>query len=146
MEFLGTRSSASERHQTMRHDLVIGPLCDSALFGRKARVYYSIRCKWSFLVSGSKVAVLDEWGKPLVGDESFGRFSALERDHCPVLEAFALESLAETLVASAMSLGGSHEFSTAPHSFLSSALTAVRTLTRSGGARRLVNPPRKLAR
>jgi hypothetical protein len=79
----------------MRHDLVIGPLCDSVLFGRKARLYYCIRCKWSFLVCGGKVALLDEGGNPLAGDRSLGRFGTFKEGPCPVLEAFALESLAE---------------------------------------------------
>jgi hypothetical protein len=81
--------------------LVIGPLCDSALFGRKARLYHCSRCKWSFLVCGSKVVVLDGGGSPLNGDESSIRFRG-DHDPCPVLETFALEALEE---ASAAQLG-----------------------------------------
>jgi hypothetical protein len=79
----------------MQHEFVIGPLCDSELFGRKARLYYCSRCKWSFLVCGSKVAVLDEGGNRLARDDSFRRFDALEESPCPVLEALASEFLAE---------------------------------------------------
>jgi len=79
----------------MRHEFVIGPLCDSALFERKAKLYYCIQCKWSFLVCESKVEVLDEGGNPLAGDEISGRFGTFEEGPCPVLEALALEFLAE---------------------------------------------------
>jgi hypothetical protein len=33
--------------------------------------------------------VLDEYGKPIVGEESFRRFSTFEEGPCPVLESFA---------------------------------------------------------
>jgi hypothetical protein len=83
------------RETTMRHEFVIGPLCDSTFFGRKARLYYWNRYRWSFLVCESKVAVLDEGGDPSGGDESSRRFSIFDENPCPVLEAFASESLAE---------------------------------------------------
>ena len=94
------------RETTMRHEFVIGPLCDSALFGRKARLYYCVQCKWSFLVCGSKFAVLDESGSRSNGDESSRRFVTFEKP-CPVLEAFASESLAEDSTTSRVFPGNS---------------------------------------
>jgi len=103
MKLWKVRSNALEwREKTVRHEFVIGPLCDSALFGRKARLYYCIQCKWSFLVCGSKVAVLDEGGSPLNGNESSTRFSADEDDRCPILETFAFEALEEASAVKAM--------------------------------------------
>jgi hypothetical protein len=87
--------AASRRHDvSLRHEFVIGPLCESDLCpGKKARLYYCIRCKWNFLVCGSKVAVLDEHGNPLLGDESLRRFDTFEGGPCPVLEEFASGAL-----------------------------------------------------
>ena len=86
----GSRAAASRRHnRTLRHEFVIGPLYDSNLSPGKARLYYCVKCKWSFLVSGSKVAVLGEDGSPLVGEESLRRFNTFEEGPCPVLEASA---------------------------------------------------------
>jgi hypothetical protein len=102
MKLRTTRSRAIDRPETiMRHELVIGPLCDSAFFGRKARFYYCNRCKWSFLVCGRKVAVLDAGGGPLNGNSSSTRFSA-DEDPCPVLETFASDAMEEASVARAM--------------------------------------------
>jgi len=56
----GIYHPAKRRDRSLRHEFVVGPLCDSSLSERKARLYYCIRCKWNFLVCGSKVAVLDE--------------------------------------------------------------------------------------
>lgn len=81
--------------RSLRHEFAIGPLCDNALFGGKARLYYCIRCKWSFLVYGSRVAVLDERGNPLAERESSKRFPTFEDGPCPVLEAFMSAALAE---------------------------------------------------
>ncbi|HWX37341.1 MAG TPA: hypothetical protein VNZ53_59245, partial [Steroidobacteraceae bacterium] len=61
--------------RSYRHEFAIGPLCDSALFGRKARLYYCIRCNWRFLVSEKKVVVLDELGHPMAGPDSSTRFA-----------------------------------------------------------------------
>jgi len=72
-----------------RHEFVIGPFCKCAAFQQGARLYYCIRCKWSFFVAGSKVAVLDEDGTALTGEESLRRFKTFENGPCPVLEAFA---------------------------------------------------------
>src|SRR5258706_10727288 len=76
------------RHET-RHAFVIGPLCDSTLTSRKARLYYCRLCEWRFLVCGDKVAVLDAQGEPLTGPQSASRFSTFEEGPCPVLETFA---------------------------------------------------------
>ena len=80
--------SLGRRPTDTRHAFVIGPLCKSAIFQQKARLYYCVRCKWSFLVCGGKVVVLDEDGSPLGGDGSRLRFATFEKGPCPVLEAF----------------------------------------------------------
>jgi len=80
--------SLGRRPTDTRHAFVIGPLCKSAIFQQKARLYYCVRCKWSFLVCGGKVVVLDEDGGPLSGDVSHRRFATFEEGPCPVLEAF----------------------------------------------------------
>jgi len=72
-----------------RHEFAIGPLCKCAAFHEDARLYYCIRCRWSFFVCGSRVAVLDDDGTPLVGEDSLHRFKTFEDGPCPVLEAFA---------------------------------------------------------
>ena len=83
-------SRAVERQPTaIRHEFVIGPLCRPSVLHQEARLYYCIRCKWSFLVCGSKVAVLDEDGSPLLGEDSLRRFKTFQEGPCPVLEAFA---------------------------------------------------------
>jgi hypothetical protein len=90
------RKSASPRRTVrLKHDFVIGPRGKSDLFARPARLYYCIRCKWSFMVCGSTVAVLDEDGSPVVGDESLRRFNTLAEGPCPVLEAFVSAALAD---------------------------------------------------
>jgi hypothetical protein len=81
-------ASLEPRRMATRHEFVIGPLCKHTVFQQKARLYYCMRCQWSFLVCGSKVAVLDEDGSPLGGDESRRRFTTFEEGPCPVLEAF----------------------------------------------------------
>ncbi|HEY2524597.1 MAG TPA: hypothetical protein VGI29_06025 [Candidatus Binataceae bacterium] len=79
---------------SLKHDFVIGPQRYSELFRRPARLYHCVRCKWSFLVGGSKVVVLDEHQKPIVGEESLKRFNSLGQGPCPVLEAFMSATLA----------------------------------------------------
>jgi hypothetical protein len=86
--------SPARETASLRHDFVIGPQRYSELFGRPARLYYCVRCKWSFLVGGSKVVVLDEHQKPIVGEESLRRFNSLAQGPCPVLEAFMSAALA----------------------------------------------------
>jgi hypothetical protein len=87
-------TAAQRRPVSSRHEFVIG-LRDSNLFSGKERLYYYKLCKWSFLVCGTSVAVVDEDGQPLVGDESFNRFNAFGDGPCPVLETFASEVLAD---------------------------------------------------
>ncbi len=78
----------------LRHEFVIGPERHSDLFGRPARLYYCVRCKSSFLVCGSKVAVLNEDEVPLTGEESLRRFNTFGEGPCPVLEAFVSAAMA----------------------------------------------------
>ena len=75
-----------QRHApSVRHEFVIGPFCDSALFRRKARLYYCIRCRWQFLVSEKKVVVLDNDGHPMAGADSSARFNTFAEGPCPAL-------------------------------------------------------------
>jgi len=46
------------------------------------------------MVCRSTVAVLDDDGSPLAGDESLRRFNTLAEGPCPVLEAFVSATLA----------------------------------------------------
>src|SRR5208282_978182 len=95
MNLWGTQAAVSERHRAnLRHEFVIGPLHDSDLFLRKGRLYYCTQCKWSFLVCGDKVAVLDDDGRPLAGPRSTSRFATFEEGPCPVLEGFESAALA----------------------------------------------------
>jgi hypothetical protein len=79
-------TSQNGRTTRLRHDFVIGPQRHSDLFGRPARLYYCVRCKFSFLVCGSKVAVLDEDELPITGEESLRGFDTFGEGPCPVLE------------------------------------------------------------
>src|SRR5579872_933609 len=69
------------------HNFVVGPQCHSDLFGRAARLYHCVRCKWSFMACGRKVVVLSDDGSPIVGEESLRRFNTFAQGPCPVLEA-----------------------------------------------------------
>jgi len=100
MNFWRKRTSLQNGLATrLRHDFVIGPQRHSDLFGQAARLYYCVRCKSSFLVCGSKVAVLDEDDVPLTGEESLRRFRTFGEGPCPVLETFVSAVMAreETL-------------------------------------------------
>ena len=77
---------------SLRHDFVIGPLRQHPLFAKPARLYYCHRCKWSFLVSGRKVAVLDSHGTILANAEGQRRFDTFEDGACPVLEVLSLDA------------------------------------------------------
>jgi hypothetical protein len=71
----------------LKHNFMVGPERHSELFGRPARLYYCIRCKWSFLVCGRTVVVLDEHEMPIVGEQGVRRFNTFAEGPCPVLEA-----------------------------------------------------------
>jgi hypothetical protein len=83
----------------LRHHFVIGPLCDSYLFNRRARLYYCTRCRWSFLVAGNSAVVVDEDGRPLGGDEAAKRFRSFENGPCPILHGLAGELSPERTVS-----------------------------------------------
>lgn len=74
-----------------RHHFVIGPQRATPWFSRPARIYYCFRCKWSYLVCGAEVVVVDEDGHPLDRDESAKRFNSFADEACPVFNALALE-------------------------------------------------------
>ena len=112
-------SDPYRRHATARHEFVIGPLCDSEVFGQKVRLFHCLRCRSSFLVCGSKVAVVDKGGNSLTGGASSRRSGNFEEGLCPVLEAFASESLAEVPVTG-MFPGKSAQLSTTPPKGISS--------------------------
>ncbi len=80
--------AVKQRQLATRHEFVIGPLCVTSVFHKPARVYYCMRCQWSFLVLGSKVAVLDDHGRPVCCDESLQRFRTFREGPCPVLQEF----------------------------------------------------------
>jgi hypothetical protein len=80
------------RYIDLRHNFAIGPLRDSYLFNGQARLYYCTRCRWSFLVSNNVVAVIDDQGRPLVGEEAKAQFRSFESGPCPVLQGLALET------------------------------------------------------
>ncbi|MGA2412315.1 MAG: hypothetical protein ABSG46_18270 [Candidatus Binataceae bacterium] len=80
------------RDTNLRHNFTIGPLCDTYLFSKKARLYYCTRCSWNFLVCDSAVAVLDAEGKPLAGAEAARQFQTFAAGPCPVLQTLALET------------------------------------------------------
>jgi hypothetical protein len=86
-------SGTGPHRASSRHEFVIGPLCETKLSSRKARLYYCRLCDWSFLVCGSKVAVLDGTGEPLSVSAGISRFSTLADGPCPALEAFASAAL-----------------------------------------------------
>jgi hypothetical protein len=46
-------------------------------------------------VCGSRVAVVDGDERPIVGEESFKRFTTFEAGPCPILEAFASVALTD---------------------------------------------------
>jgi hypothetical protein len=94
---------------SLRHDFVIGPQRYSEMFGRPARLYHCVRCKWSFMVGGSKVVVLDEHQKPIAGEESLRRFNSLGQGPCPVLEAFMSAAQATTHASRVMLQNGQGE-------------------------------------
>jgi hypothetical protein len=86
MKLWETHNSRPQRHApSIRHEFVIGPLCDSELFPRKARLYYCIRCKWHFLVCEKTVVVLDGYGHPMAGADSSTRFDTFAEGPCPAL-------------------------------------------------------------
>jgi hypothetical protein len=99
MKLWGNRVHPTRCGTSLRHEFVIGPLCDSSLFSKKARLYYCIRCRWNFLVCESRVAVLDEVGNVLIGIESSDRFNTFEEGPCPVLRALTSDVPSETETA-----------------------------------------------
>jgi len=97
MKLWESHAAATAPHRAnSRHVFVIGPLCDTNLSVRKARIYYCRLCDWSFLVAGSKVAVLDARGEPVIGAESRRRFSTFAEGPCPALVAFAAAAMTDT--------------------------------------------------
>jgi len=89
MKLWGSQLFRPQRQATtsLRHEFVIGPLCDSALFGRKARLYYCMRCNWRFMVCEKSVVVLDEGDHPIAGADSSTRFATFAEGPCPALTA-----------------------------------------------------------
>jgi hypothetical protein len=86
--YLWRKRATSPPVARLKHNFMIGPQHHSDLFGRPARLYDCIRCKWSFLVCARTVVVLDEHEMPMAGEESLRRFHTFVEGPCPVLEAF----------------------------------------------------------
>src|SRR6266849_7593397 len=80
--------SRKRRHRRLRHEFAIGPLTDNALFRRKSRLYYCIRCNWHFLIGEKKVVVLDDDGNPIAGPDSSTQFATFAEGPCPALAAW----------------------------------------------------------
>jgi hypothetical protein len=78
------RSRTSPPRITARHQFVIGPR-PTGTGAASGRLYYCARCNWSFLVCGSRVAVLDENGIPIAGAVGRERFATFENGPCPML-------------------------------------------------------------
>jgi hypothetical protein len=76
------------RSRVTRHDFAIGPVCEGGVHQRNSKLYYCIHCKWSFLVTGTKISALGENGAWLDTDESQRRLATFERGPCHVMEAF----------------------------------------------------------
>ncbi|HUN58337.1 MAG TPA: hypothetical protein VMU41_09490 [Candidatus Binataceae bacterium] len=95
------------RHINLRHSFAIGPLCDSYLFNGRARLYYCTRCRWNFLVSNNAIAVIDDEGRPLVGEKAKAQFRSFENGPCPVLQGLALETGSILTVPSLVNSKGS---------------------------------------
>lgn len=87
------KKSPSPARRVLRHEFVIGPQRESPMFQRKARLYYCIRCKWSFLVCERQVIVLDEHGKPMVGALGSERFETFDQGPCPGLKVLQTPTL-----------------------------------------------------
>jgi hypothetical protein len=88
--------SRAESDLSLRHEFVIGPLRHHYLFKHDARHYYCIRCKWTFLICGTEVVVLDDNGSPLADDEGTRRFKTFQGGPCPVLEALVAQFFGST--------------------------------------------------
>lgn len=88
-------SGAADQDQAlMRHDLVIGPLCDGS--EHKGRLYYCSRCGWTVLVSDGKAEVLKE---PENSEDRMSRqLGVFDACECPLLEAFASEFPPRSLI------------------------------------------------
>src|ERR1700722_16885056 len=69
----------------LKHELVVGPYRQNEPFDRPARLYYCAQCKWSFVVCGRAIAILDENGDR-VAEDSLRRFNSPTERTCPVLE------------------------------------------------------------
>lgn len=70
-----------------RHEFLIGPWSSIPIVSGHSRVYYCIRCKWSFLVCENRIAALDGDGVALGGKESLKRFDTFADGPCPALAA-----------------------------------------------------------
>jgi hypothetical protein len=80
------RETVYSLNRTLSHNFVIGPLSEYGPLRQTGRLYYCTHCKWSFLVCGRKVAVLDDDGQAITGEESLRRFQTFVAGPCPVLE------------------------------------------------------------
>jgi hypothetical protein len=113
MKLWETHTSRPQPHApSLRHEFVIGPLCDSELFPRKARLYYCIRCKWHFLVCEKTVVVLDGYGHPMAGPDSSTRFDTFAEGPCPALAELETQYPNEAYIVNLKTRRNSDERST----------------------------------
>jgi len=133
MKFWSTCATSS-RAPRLRHNFIVGPQRHIDLFGRAARLYYCVRCKWSFLVRKNTVVVLDENESPIAGEESLRRFNTFGEGPCLVLAAFVAAALAHADAAAAPSRSRHDEFVNAAPSHIparSRPRPLLRVLTRA---------------
>ncbi|HVB81527.1 MAG TPA: hypothetical protein VNE82_16470 [Candidatus Binataceae bacterium] len=134
---LWPKRASLPRTVPLRHDFVVGPQRHSELLLRPARLYYCIRCKWSFLVGANTIVVLDEDENPLAGEESIRRFKTFAQGPCPSLEAFVSTALSDADAARARSRRKRDEpGSPAPSHFSACSArprSVLRVLTRARG-------------
>jgi len=82
-------NASKSNANSLEHRFVLGPLRPHRLFSKPARLYYCRRCRWSFLVSGRKVVVLNTTGDILADPEDQRRLDTFPEGSCPVLEALS---------------------------------------------------------
>jgi hypothetical protein len=79
----------------LRHNFVVGPLHQSAITGEESQLFFCARCRWRFLLSRSRVVVLDDHGAVMSGADADARFDSFERGPCPALESMYGTSTAD---------------------------------------------------
>jgi len=79
----------SQSDRSLQHQFVIGPLVSGNPFDRASQLYYCLRCRWHFAVSGRHIAALDEDRALLSSAEARARLGSFDHGPCPGLHALA---------------------------------------------------------